>query len=147
MQRPDNVGRADGLTPAHLDDGAGIGEHPLEEVAKVQARFAVDTRRDALDAAAAGETADVRLGDALNVVTEDFSGSEVLVMLVRMLCEKRFYRSPVAFSAAYFSCAEAGVAQALASDASTSEAANGSFAARSLASGRTRWSHFEMPDV
>jgi hypothetical protein len=39
---------------------------------QVQSRFTVDRTRDALDAAATGQATDVWLGDAHDVVTEDF---------------------------------------------------------------------------
>lgn len=113
----------------------------------MKARFAVDTGRDALDAAAAGEATDVGFGDALDVVAENFPENEVSAVLVKFICEEMSYCSPVAFGAAYFTGAEAAVTQALTRDASTSEAADSSFAARSLASGRARWGYVEMPGM
>lgn len=147
MQRPDNVRRADCLASAHLDDSADLREHPLQESTKVQAGLAVDARGNALHASAAGEATDIGFGDALDVVAEDFPEGEELVVFVRYVCEETLYCSPVAFSAAYLACAEAAVAQSFSGDASATEAANGSLAASRLASGRTRWSHVEMPDM
>jgi hypothetical protein len=45
----------------------------LEEVLKFSARLFVDVARDALDTAAAREAANVWLGDAVNVIPQDFS--------------------------------------------------------------------------
>lgn len=110
MQSPDNVCSADSLTPAHLDDSTDIGEHPLKEVAEVQASLLVDARGDTLHAAAAGEATDVGLGDALDVVAEDFPESQVSVVLMRFDCEEWLHCSPMAFSAADFACTKAAVA-------------------------------------
>lgn len=68
VQSPHNIRRADRLALTHLDNSTDVSQQLLEEVAQVQARLLVDTARDALDAAAASEAADVRLGDALDVV-------------------------------------------------------------------------------
>lgn len=83
MQSPDHVGRAGSLTLAQLDDGADVAEKGLQEQLQVQACLLVDVGRDALDTATASQAADGGLGDALDVVAEDFSGSGV--MLVKLL--------------------------------------------------------------
>ena len=53
-----------------LGVGDRVTDHVLEEDLEDAAGLLVDEARDALDAAAAGEAADGRLGDALDVVPE-----------------------------------------------------------------------------
>ena len=53
--------------------GDGVTDHVLEEHLENTASFLVDETGDALDTATTGKTADGRLRDALDVVTQNFA--------------------------------------------------------------------------
>jgi hypothetical protein len=73
VQRPDDIGGADGLALAHFDDGANVAENVLEKELQVEAGLLVNGGTDTLDAAAAREAGDRGLSDTLDVVAEDLS--------------------------------------------------------------------------
>ena len=73
LERVDDVHRGDGLAARVLRVRDRIADDVLEEDLEHAARLLVDEARDALDAAAASETADRRLGDALDVVAQDLA--------------------------------------------------------------------------
>jgi hypothetical protein len=75
VQRPDHIRSAHDLPLTHLDHSADVAKERLEEQLQVKACLFVDIGGDTLDAAAARKTADGGLGDALDVVMEDFSES------------------------------------------------------------------------
>lgn len=61
----------DGLALGVLAVGDGVTDDVLEEDLQDTASLFVDQARDTLDATTASQTADSRLGDALDVVTKD----------------------------------------------------------------------------
>ena len=63
----------DGLPASVLGVGDGITDHVLKEHLEDGAGLLVDEARDALDATTTRETADGRLGDALDVITKDLA--------------------------------------------------------------------------
>merc|ERR1711966_326503 len=65
-----DVHGGDGLPASVLGVGHGITDHVLEEHLEHGAGLLVDQAGDALDATTASQTADGRLGDALDVVAE-----------------------------------------------------------------------------
>ena len=67
----DNVERSDGLALGVLSVGDGITNDTLEEGLEDTASLLVDHGRDTLDTTTTSETTDGRLGDTLNVVTQD----------------------------------------------------------------------------
>ncbi|CAL9046856.1 unnamed protein product [Musa banksii] len=69
----DDVHGGDGLAAGVLGVGDGVADNVLEEDLEHAAGLLVDEPGDALDAAAAREAADGRLGDALDVVAEDLA--------------------------------------------------------------------------
>ena len=97
VQSPHHIASANGLAVAHFHDGAdvlfkserrnsandseivlGTALHTyvhdlLEKVLDLSACLVVDGGRDALDASTTCEAADVWLGDAVDVVPQDFS--------------------------------------------------------------------------
>lgn len=97
VQSPHHVAGADGLAAAQLDDSADVlfkskryrsasdsnilfgnslhtyAHNNLEEAPEFEACLFVDRSRDALDAAAARHATNVRLADAVDVVSEDLS--------------------------------------------------------------------------
>jgi len=64
-----------GLAASVLSVGHGIADHVLEEHLQDAAGLLVDEARDALHATSARQSADSRLGDALDVVSQDLSVS------------------------------------------------------------------------
>jgi enamine deaminase RidA (YjgF/YER057c/UK114 family) len=70
LEGVDDVERGDRLTLGVLGVRDRVADDVLEEDLEDSARLFVDEARDALDTAAASETADRRLGDALDVVAE-----------------------------------------------------------------------------
>lgn len=77
MQCPDNVSHTDGFAPCVLHDSAHIRQNLLEKGTELQASLIVNGPGDTLDAAAASQTANVRLSDALNVVAKNPSSHHV----------------------------------------------------------------------
>ena len=63
----------DGLAASVLGVGHGITDHVLEEDLEDGAGLLVDEAGDALDTSPAGQPADSRLGDALDVVPENLA--------------------------------------------------------------------------
>ena len=68
LEGVDDVHRRDRLAPTVLGVGHRVAQHVLEEDLEDAAGLLVQETRDALHAAAAGEAADGRLGDALDGV-------------------------------------------------------------------------------
>ena len=64
-----------GLAASVLSVGHGIADHVLEEHLQDTSGLLVDEARNALHATSAGQSADSRLGDALDVVSQDLSVS------------------------------------------------------------------------
>ncbi|KAH9406185.1 hypothetical protein TYRP_013789 [Tyrophagus putrescentiae] len=73
LQRIDDVHGGDGLSLGVLSVGHRIADDILQEDLQHATGLLVDEAADALDAAAAGQSADGRLRDALDVVAEDLS--------------------------------------------------------------------------
>ena len=69
----DNVHGGHGLAASVLSVGDSIADDVLEEDLEDRAGLFVDEARDTLHTATACETADARLGDALDVVAEHFA--------------------------------------------------------------------------
>ncbi len=70
LERVDDIHGGDGLSASVLGVGHGITDDVLEEHLEDTAGLFVDETGDALDTTTASETADRRLRDALDVVTE-----------------------------------------------------------------------------
>ena len=68
-----HIHSGDGLAASVLSVGDRVADDILEEDFEHAAGLFVDETGDALDAAATGETADGRLGDALDVIAEDLA--------------------------------------------------------------------------
>ena len=62
-----------GLPLGMLGVGDGVPDHVLQKHLQHPAGLLVDEARDALDAASASQTTDSRLGDALDVVTQNLT--------------------------------------------------------------------------
>lgn len=73
FQRVDDVHSGDGLPLGVLSVGDGISDHVLQKYLEDTASLFVDQSRDTLDASAPGESTDSRLGDTLDVVTQNFT--------------------------------------------------------------------------
>ncbi len=73
LEGVDDVERGDGLALGVLGVGDGITDNGLEEGLEDTAGLFVDHGGDTLDTATARETADSRLGDTLDVVTQDLT--------------------------------------------------------------------------
>jgi len=73
LERVDHVHGGHGLAARVLGVGHGVTDHVLEEDLEHAASLLVDEARDALDAATASQAADGRLGDALDVVTQNLA--------------------------------------------------------------------------
>ncbi|KAG6509885.1 hypothetical protein ZIOFF_027892 [Zingiber officinale] len=73
LEGVDHVHGSDRLAASVLSVGHGVSDDILEEDLEYATGLLVDQAADALDAAAAGEAAYRRLGDALNVVAEDLA--------------------------------------------------------------------------
>jgi hypothetical protein len=69
----DNVHGSHSLPASMLRVGNSISDDILEEDLEHAARFFVDEAADPLHAASASEAADGRLGDTLDVITEDLA--------------------------------------------------------------------------
>ena len=66
----DDVERCDSLSLGVLSVGDGVANDRLEEELEDTAGLLVDESGDSLDSSTAGETADGRLGDSLDVVAK-----------------------------------------------------------------------------
>jgi hypothetical protein len=73
LQGIDNVHGRDSLATGMFRVGHGIPDDILEEDLEDAAGFLVDQSADALHSTAASEATDRRLGDALDVITEDLA--------------------------------------------------------------------------
>ena len=73
LQGVDDVHGGDGLALGVLCVRDGVTDNVLQEDLEDTARFFVDETADALHAATASQTTDGRLGDALDVITQNFA--------------------------------------------------------------------------
>ena len=73
LQRIDDVHGGDGLSLGVLSVGHRIADDVLQEDLQNAAGLLVDQAADALDAAAASQSADGGLGDALDVITKNLA--------------------------------------------------------------------------
>ena len=73
LERVDDIHGGDGLSAGVLGVGHRIADDVLEEYLEDTAGLFVDETRDALDTTTACETADRRLRDPLDVITEDLA--------------------------------------------------------------------------
>ena len=73
LEGVDNVEGGDGLAASVLGVGDGVTDNSLEEGLENSAGFLVDEPGDSLHSSSAGETADGRFGDSLDVVAENFA--------------------------------------------------------------------------
>ena len=73
LERVDDIHGGDGLSASVLGVGHGIADDVLEEHLEDASGLFVDETGDALDTTTASETADRRLRDALDVVTENLA--------------------------------------------------------------------------
>lgn len=73
LEGVDNVERGDGLTLSVVSVVGSILNNAHKELTENIANAVVDQERDTLDTTTAGETADSRLGDTLEVITRELS--------------------------------------------------------------------------
>jgi len=73
LERVDHIHSGHGLAAGVLGVGHRVADHVLEEHLEHTTGFLVDEARDALHTTTACEAADSRLGDALDVVTQDLA--------------------------------------------------------------------------
>ena len=73
LESVDDVHGGDGLALGVLGVGHSIADDVLQKDLQDAASLLVDQAADALHAASTSQTADGRLGDALNVVAEDLA--------------------------------------------------------------------------
>ena len=73
LQGVDNVERCDSLSLGVLGVGNGITDDTLKEGLQDTTGFLVDHGRDTLDTTSTSETSDSRLGNTLDVVSQDLS--------------------------------------------------------------------------
>eukprot|EP01023_Acetabularia_acetabulum_P018661 TRINITY_DN19426_c1_g1_i1.p1 TRINITY_DN19426_c1_g1~~TRINITY_DN19426_c1_g1_i1.p1 ORF type:complete len:141 (+),score=28.38 TRINITY_DN19426_c1_g1_i1:99-521(+) len=73
LERVDHVHGGDRLAAGVLGVGHGIADHVLKEDLEHTAGLLVDEARNALDATTARQTADGRLGDALDVIAKNLA--------------------------------------------------------------------------
>ena len=73
LESVDNVHCYDSLTAGVLSVGYRITNDVLEEYLENTASLLIDKSRDTLDSTTTGETTDSRLGDSLDVVTENLT--------------------------------------------------------------------------
>ena len=73
LEGVDDVEGGDGLAAGVLGVGDRVADHGLQERLEYAAGLLVDEARDPLDSATAGQTADGRLGDSLDVVPQDLA--------------------------------------------------------------------------
>ncbi|CAI0375212.1 unnamed protein product, partial [Linum tenue] len=96
LERVDDVHGGDGLPASVLGVGYGVADDVLQEDLEDAAGLLVDEAADALDAATASQTADCRLGDALDVVAEDLPvtlGSSLPQSLASLAAAGHFFPS------------------------------------------------------
>ena len=75
LERVHDIKSRDGLAASMLSVGDSVTDDVLKEHFQDASGLLVDEARDALDTASAGKSADGRLGDALDVVSQDLSVS------------------------------------------------------------------------
>ena len=75
LEGVDNIQRSDGLSASVLSVGDSITDDVLEEHLQDTSGLLIDEARNALDTTSASQSADSRLGDALDVVSQDLSVS------------------------------------------------------------------------
>ena len=68
-----DIHSGDGLSASVLGVGDGVTDNVLEEGSQDEAGLVVDERGDSLDTTASGESADSRLGDSGNVISQDLA--------------------------------------------------------------------------
>ena len=73
FQCVDDVHGGDGLALGVLGVGDSITDDVLEEDLEYTASLLVDETRDSLDSTTASQTTDCRLGDTLDVITQNFA--------------------------------------------------------------------------
>ena len=73
LQGVDDVKSSDGLAASVLGVGNSVTDDVLQEHLQDTTGLFVDKTRDALDTTSASQTADRRLGDTLDVITQDLS--------------------------------------------------------------------------
>ena len=73
LEGVDDVEGGDGLAASVLGVGDRVTDDSLQEGLEDSAGLLVDESGDSLDSSTAGETADCRLGDSLDVVPKDFA--------------------------------------------------------------------------
>ena len=73
FQCVDDVHGGDRLALGMLGVSDGVADDVLEEDLEHTASLLVDETRDSLDSTTASETADCRLGDTLDVITQNFA--------------------------------------------------------------------------
>ena len=83
LESVDNVESGDGLALGVLSVDNGVADNVLEEAAEDGAGLLIDVRGDALDATSACESADSRLGDAEDGLTEGLA-AEVHALSARL---------------------------------------------------------------
>ena len=73
LQSVDDVEGGDGLAASVLGVGDGVTDDGFQEGLEDSAGLLVDQSGDSLDSTTAGETADGRLGDSLDVIAENLA--------------------------------------------------------------------------
>ena len=73
LKSVDDVHSGNGLSASVFGVGDGVSDDVLEEHLEDTTGLLVDETKDALHATTASETADSRLGDTLDVITQDLS--------------------------------------------------------------------------
>ena len=73
LESVDNVEGGDGLSLGVLGVGDGVTDDVLEESLEDGAGLRVDVRGDSLDTTSSGQSSDGRLGDTLDVVTQNLA--------------------------------------------------------------------------
>ena len=73
LESVDDVESGDGLSLGVLSVHDGVADHVLKEALEDSASLLVDVRADSLDATTAGKSADSRLGNAEDGLTESLS--------------------------------------------------------------------------
>ena len=73
LQSIDDVHGSDGLPLGMLGVGDSIANNILQENLENASGLLIDQARDTLDSSTASKTTDGRLGDALDVITQDFA--------------------------------------------------------------------------
>ncbi len=73
FQSVDYIHGGDGLSLGVLRVGDGIPDHVLQENLEDSTGLFVDEAADSLDTTSSGKTTDGRLGDTLDVITENFA--------------------------------------------------------------------------